>query len=63
MSSRLEITMKSGAVVNVDVETWKLETKVLGARSLEWTTPKNRKRRRLVSFEFEEVAAIVEVLR
>ncbi len=62
MAAQLEFTMKSGAVVTVDVETFTLKRMaVSGARSLEWTDADETKTRRLVSIELDEVAAVVEV--
>lgn len=62
MSTKLEITMKSGATVIVDVETFTLKGMAGSARSFEWTTPETGKRRRLVSIALDEMAAMVEVL-
>jgi hypothetical protein len=55
----LEITLTNGTVVTAEVSDWKWKRGGLGVE-LTWSTPENA-RRRLVSVDVNEIAAIVEV--
>lgn len=61
MRDRLEITMKSGTTISVDIETWTVKRNPLSGEftSLEWVTPEGAKRR-LVSINLSDIDLIVE---
>lgn len=60
---RLQLTLRSGAQIEVEVGDWSV-TKSLGGKgclsNLKWETPQDATRR-LVSVELEEVVAVVEI--
>lgn len=57
---KLEITLKSGSKLALDLEDWKVRHKASVLAGFEWTTPA-RSKRKLVFLSLDEVAAIVEV--
>ena len=56
----LEITMRSGTTISVDVDTFEFTKTLGGDRALKWTSPDGAKRI-LVHVLVEEIVAIVEV--
>lgn len=58
--TKLEITLRSGATISVDVTEWKYERGY--SDKLTWKTPdRARNKSRLVHVDLDEVVAIVEV--
>ena len=59
---KLEITFKSGAQVTVDVSEFKTHKSVIDGefKQLDWTTPRNWKRK-LHTIDLKEIACLVAV--
>lgn len=57
---KLEITLKSGSKLALDLEDWKVGTQASELTSFQWNTPE-RSKHKLVFLSLDEVAAIVEV--
>jgi hypothetical protein len=55
---RLQITLKSGAQIEADVDDWTFQNGAV--KRLTWVTPENAKQR-LVHVDMDQVAAIVRV--
>jgi phage-related protein len=55
---RLQITLKSGAQIEADVDDWMFQNGAV--KRLTWVTPENAKQR-LVHVDMDQVAAIVRV--
>jgi hypothetical protein len=57
---RLELTMQSGAKVDVDVSNWEVIKGSDGISRLKWETPASAPRK-LISVKLDEIAALVEI--